>query len=142
MESQLRLYQQVINGGELDQVESLMANIVISQQESNLWASQLEAVYNRYGAGIYSLCLRLLTNKDAAESATIDVFVRFSKELANQPDESRMRLRLRELAVEAALARLRRQGMTAVFHWFSDVYLRLRRLPRTQARRDGDAQKG
>jgi hypothetical protein len=112
MESQLRLYRQVINGGELDQVESLMANVIISQPESNLWASELEAVYDRYGAGIYSLCLRLLTNKGAAESATVDVFVCFSKELANQHDESRTRLRLRELAVEAAFTRLRRHGMT------------------------------
>lgn len=73
-------------------------------------ASQLESIYCRYGRGIYTLCLRLIADEKAAESATVDVFVKFSKEMASQSDESRLRLRLCELAINASLARLNRRG--------------------------------
>jgi len=105
-----------------------MANLITSYQDSNVCVSQLEAIYKRYGAGVYTLCLRLLADEKTAESATADVFVQFNKELASQPDESRTTLRLRELAVEAALRQMRRHGIAVVFIWLRDVLLRLRRL--------------
>jgi hypothetical protein len=42
--------------------------------------SGLESIYRRYGQGIYTLCLRLLANENAAESATVDALVRFGKD--------------------------------------------------------------
>lgn len=54
-----------------------MPKVVTLQQNNNLLVSQLESIYNRYGAGIYSLCLRLLADQNQAESATVDVFVQF-----------------------------------------------------------------
>lgn len=79
---------------------------------NNSYLSTLESIYRRYGEGIYTFCLRFLGNKKAAESATVDVFVQFNREIASQPDESRTRLRLRELAIKASLARLNNRGRT------------------------------
>jgi hypothetical protein len=39
-----------------------MSNTV-TLQHSDLRASRLESIYERYGAGVYSLCLRLLANE-------------------------------------------------------------------------------
>lgn len=79
---------------------------------NNSVALRLESTYRRYGHGIYMFCLRLLANERAAESATFDVFVQLSREWANQSDESRTLLRLRELAISASLALLNRRGGT------------------------------
>ena len=79
---------------------------------------QLEAIYQQYGKRIYSLLLRLLVDEKAAESAMTDVFVRFSDELANPPDETQTLLRLRELAIETALRRLNGNRLTTVLHRF------------------------
>lgn len=68
---------------------------------------QLKAIYDRYGGRVYTLCLRLLANRKAAESATADVFVMLSKELPEQQDEAHTLDRLRELAINASLARIR-----------------------------------
>lgn len=73
----------------------------------NLQDSQLKTIYDRHGGRVYSLCLRLLANQKAAESATADAFVMFSKELSNQQDEARTLDRLRELAINASLIRIR-----------------------------------
>jgi hypothetical protein len=80
------------------------------ESSDTTFASQLESIYSRYGQGIYTLCLRLMANEKAAESATVDVFVKFSKEMASHSDESLIRLRLCELAINASLARLNRRG--------------------------------
>src|SRR5689334_21841376 len=80
---------------------------------------RLEAVYQRYGNHIYTLLRRLLVDERAAESATTNVFVRFSKEVASQADEAQTFLRLRELAVETAVSRMKGRKMAAVLHWFS-----------------------
>ncbi|HWP45068.1 MAG TPA: hypothetical protein VNO14_17630 [Blastocatellia bacterium] len=69
--------------------------------------SQLKAIYDLYGGRVYSLCLRLLASEKAAESATVDVFVRFGKEMARQEGEAHTFNQLRELAISASLARLR-----------------------------------
>ena len=71
--------------------------------------AQLEALYRRYVGHIYTLCLRLLANVKAAEDATIEVFVRFSQELMQRWEESAIFARLRELAIDNAITRLRRR---------------------------------
>lgn len=68
--------------------------------------SNLKPIYERYGVFVYSLCLRLLADKNAAESATIDVFVQFSKELMNSFDEMQILSRLKELARYTSLSKL------------------------------------
>jgi len=94
---------------------------------ANVSLPQLESIYKRYGSYIYSLCFRLLADEKAAESTTVDVFVRFNKELGSQSDEPRISSRLHEMAVAAALSRLREHSMTAVLYRLRDVLLRLRR---------------
>lgn len=81
---------------------------------------QLEAVYKRYGNRIYTLLRRLLADDKAAESATASVFVRFSRELASQADEAQAFLRLRELAVETAVRRMKGHKMASALHWFTE----------------------
>ena len=88
---------------------------------------QLKAVYQRYGSRIYSLLLRLLVDKNAAEAATVDVFVRFRDELASQPTEAQVFLRLRQLAVETALRRVNRHSMAALRQWLYNKFPNLRR---------------
>ena len=73
----------------------------------------LELVYQRYGDRVYSLCLRLLVDVRQAESATVDVFVRFGRCLASQWDDQRTELCLRELAIDAALSQLQEPGKEA-----------------------------
>ena len=90
--------------------------------------SGLESIYRRYGQGIYTFCLRLLTNEKAAESATVDAFVQLSKEMTSQFDESRTILRLRELAINASLARLNGRGRTIIRRFSQGLRLRLRRI--------------
>ena len=58
-------------------------------------AQDLEAGYRQFGERIYTLCLRLLADKEAAEDATVDVFVRFNKELIEHSDERGVLIRLR-----------------------------------------------
>ena len=88
-----------------------MANAVTIQPDGSDWHPKLESLYQQYGRGIYTLCLRLLADEQQAMAATADVFVRFSKELQGEYDEPHIRLRLRELAVAASLRRLRSFGV-------------------------------
>ncbi len=44
-------------------------------------AKRLEALYRNYLARVYTICRRLLAGPKAAEAATVEVFVRFSREL-------------------------------------------------------------
>ncbi len=67
----------------------------------------LEVAYKLYASRVYTLCLRLLANVKAAEEATVQVYVRFSRELWKRWDESRIAARLRDLAINEALSRLR-----------------------------------
>lgn len=66
----------------------------------------LEVAYKLFGGRVYTLCLRLLANGPAAEQATVQVFVRFNRELPRHWDESRVMNRLRELAIDEAVQRL------------------------------------
>ena len=84
----------------------------LPESRNNISLPALESVYRCYGQGIYTFCLRLLANDKAAESATVDVFVRFGKELISRPDESKALLRLRELAIKASLDRVNDHGRT------------------------------
>jgi hypothetical protein len=95
---------------------------------NNSYISTLESVYRRYGHDIYTFCLRLLANEKAAESAMVDVFVQFSKEMESQSDESRTLLRLRELALNASMARLNGRGRTILRRLAQSLRLRLRRI--------------
>lgn len=79
-------------------------------QEDGREERRLEAVYRRYAGHVYTLCLRLLSSVLAAEDATLRVFVRLSRELTDWWDEARTSARLRELAVEEALALLDVRG--------------------------------
>lgn len=81
--------------------------------ENNNAVAQLWLVYRRYAARVYTLCLQLLPDIGSAEAATADVFVRFNRILARWQDESRTPECLRELAIEAALARLQERNSTA-----------------------------
>ncbi|MEW6207269.1 MAG: sigma factor-like helix-turn-helix DNA-binding protein [Acidobacteriota bacterium] len=71
-----------------------------------LYDSELESVYRRHGRRIYSLCLRLLADVRVAEEATSDVFAQFGRDWARWKDEPQTQLRLREMAIDVALARL------------------------------------
>lgn len=71
--------------------------------------SNLESLYSRYGAGIYTFCLHLLTNPRAAEKTTVNAFVQLHKEMAGQPDDSVALLRLREIAINESLMLLNRR---------------------------------
>ena len=70
----------------------------------------LEATYRRFGEHIYTLCMRLLADKKAAEDATVGVFVQFSKESIERFDERGAFIRLRELAVMASQRQLRKRS--------------------------------
>ena len=71
--------------------------------------AKLKTIYDSYGILVYTLCFRLLADKQAAESATVDVFVEFSRELMNSLDEMKIDARLKELAKTTSLSRLRKQ---------------------------------
>lgn len=66
----------------------------------------LQAAFRLYGPRVYTICLRLLRNSDAAQEATVRVFVRFRKEITLRWDEKVIVRRLRELAIDEALDRL------------------------------------
>lgn len=70
--------------------------------------SPLESVFHCYVGRIYTLCVRLLNNVKVAEDATVAVFVRFNREPVCEWQEPRIMPRLRELAINEALARLQR----------------------------------
>ena len=72
--------------------------------------SLLEPLYQLYVGCVYTLSLRLLTEARVAEEATGQVFVRLSRELSRRWGEGRALTRLRELAIEEALARLNVRG--------------------------------
>lgn len=69
--------------------------------------ARLEAVYSRYVGHVYTLCRRLLADTREAETATVEVFVRFIQGLPCWWNESRNLAQLRELSIEVALAQLR-----------------------------------
>lgn len=66
----------------------------------------LEVAYKLFAKRVYALSLRLLASIRDAEEVTVDVFVKFNRELPRKWDESRVLDRLRELAIDEALGRL------------------------------------
>ena len=66
----------------------------------------LEVAYKLFAKQVYALSLRLLVSERDAEEVTVDVFVKFNRELPRRWDESRVLERLRELAIDEALRRL------------------------------------
>ena len=95
---------------------------------NNASLSGLESIYLRYGQGIYTFCLRLLANEKAAESSTVEAFVRLGKEMTGQSDESRTLLRLRELAINASVTRLNVRGRTIGRRLSQNLRVILRRI--------------
>ena len=86
----------------------------------------LKSVYDAYGSLVYTICLRLLANRKAAESTTVEVFARFIREQANESGESRAEARLRELAIRASIARLRRRSGTMIRRALRGLFIHLR----------------
>jgi RNA polymerase sigma-70 factor (ECF subfamily) len=78
----------------------------ISEQGGAGIDAELESVYRRHVALVYTLCLRLLATVQAAEEATVQVFALLSRELSSWWDEARILARLRQLAIDEALSRL------------------------------------
>lgn len=66
----------------------------------------LEVAYKLFAKQVYALALRLVVSERDAEKITVDVFVKFNRELPRRWDESRVLERLRELAIDEALRRL------------------------------------
>lgn len=66
----------------------------------------LEVAYKLFAKQVYALSLRLVVSERDAEKITVDVFVKFNRELPRRWDESRVLERLRELAIDEALRRL------------------------------------
>ena len=95
----------------------------------------LKSVYDVYGGFVYTLCLRLLANRKAAESTTVEVFIRFIHEQANESSELQTEARLRELAIRASLARPRRRGGKMIRQALRDLSVRLRQHVRTLFKR-------
>lgn len=120
-------------------VEEVLGSILMQESNPQVGAnspelgnnsslSGLESIYRRYGQGIYTFCLRLLANEKAAESATVDAFVRFGKEMTGQSDKSRILLRLRELAINASVTRLNNRGRTIGQRLSQNIRVILRRI--------------
>ena len=70
--------------------------------------NKLKPVYNTYSGHVYSLCLRLLADERSASAATVEVFVRFSKEPDPAWEEPLLFSRLKELAIVASVRRFKR----------------------------------
>lgn len=66
----------------------------------------LEVAYKLFVKQVYALSLRLLVSERDAQEVTVDVFVKFNRELPRRWEESRVLERLRELAIDEALRRL------------------------------------
>ncbi len=81
-------------------------NTSIEKDRRSSDMAQLESLYRRYVARVYTLCLRLLATVQTAEEATAQVFIRLSRELANWWDETHTLARLRELAIDESLSRV------------------------------------
>ncbi|HKP12613.1 MAG TPA: sigma factor-like helix-turn-helix DNA-binding protein, partial [Blastocatellia bacterium] len=69
--------------------------------------STLESAYRRFGAHVYSLCMRLLGDAPGAEAATVRAFVAVGRRLAQGWDDSRTFLHLREAAIADSLSTTR-----------------------------------
>ena len=63
----------------------------------------LEVAYKLFTKQVYALALRLVVSERDAEKITVDVFVKFNRELPRRWDESQVLERLRELAIDEAL---------------------------------------
>ncbi len=53
----------------------------------NLSSNRISALYEKYGATIYSRCRRLLQDDAAAEDATQEVFIRVMRHIENAPSD-------------------------------------------------------
>ncbi|MGH9930002.1 MAG: RNA polymerase sigma factor [Pyrinomonadaceae bacterium] len=67
----------------------------------------LEVAYKLFAGRVYTLCLSLLGNVRAAEEATVQVFAQLGRELGRRWNEAHILTRLRELAIDESLRRVR-----------------------------------
>jgi len=91
------------------------------QQVARQDQEALMALYQRYGALVYSLCLRVLRQPGLAEEVTQDVFLK----LWRQPDRwdpslGQFSSWLLTISRNAAIDRLRREGRQAQAAWTAD----------------------
>lgn len=76
------------------------------KKESKSDLLQLKQIFRRYVNYVYTIYLRLITNIKAAEDATVETFMCFSRELARWLSDKHIRESLRYLAFNASLKRL------------------------------------
>ncbi len=69
-------------------------------------ARRLEALYRNYLARVHTICRRLPAGPKAAEAASVEVYVRFSRGLRCRWDESSNLPQIRRLSNEVVLTRL------------------------------------
>jgi RNA polymerase sigma-70 factor (ECF subfamily) len=88
--------------------EELMATIVEGQE------SALEALYDRYGGQSYSLALRILGDREAAEEVVQDAFVAVWRRAETyDPHSGRLYSWLLRITRNRAIDELRRRGISA-----------------------------
>jgi DNA-directed RNA polymerase specialized sigma24 family protein len=82
-------------------------NVGPTERDAESYVSRLESVYRQYAGRVYTLCLRLLADKKAAESLTIHVFLQLDARSLGQLGGSDALPVLRELAIRYSLVLLR-----------------------------------
>lgn len=88
------------------------------QQVGQQNETALMALYERYGAMVYSLCLRVLRQPGLAEEVTQDVFLKLWRQPERwDPSLGQFSSWLLTISRNAAIDRLRREGRQAPAEW-------------------------
>jgi RNA polymerase sigma-70 factor, ECF subfamily len=77
-------------------------------------AECFEFLYMRHKRRVYSLCLRMIGNVEAAEDFTQEAFLQLYRKIATFRGDSAFSTWLHRLAVNVVLMRLRKKGLTEV----------------------------
>jgi RNA polymerase sigma-70 factor (ECF subfamily) len=73
-----------------------------------------EFLYNRHKRRVYSLCLRMIGNVEAAEDFTQDAFLHLHRKIASFRGESAFSTWLHRITVNVVLMKLRKKGLPLV----------------------------
>lgn len=96
--------------------------VVTALQQGN--ATALEIVYDRYGAAVYRLALRMLSNPTEAEDLTQEVFLAFWRGVAKyDPTRGTLLVFLLTITRSRALNRIKQQASTHNLHQKFGRYL-------------------